>query len=362
MEYKSFPAMTKDVEGRRVEGIASVFGVWDLGNDRIKSGAFKKTIKERRDEFRHLWQHDGREPPIATIREIEEVGVSELPKNLLKKAPDATGGLRVVREYYTDQYSDRILQAIQTGGLSQMSFGFDVVKMQEGEFDVNGLHSWGREIAEIKLYETSDVLWGMNQFTVASKAYLPFKDTGFIKSIEESWSVPTLSDFTDEAWEDLSDAQKTRIASHFAYRGEEDTFEALRFPHHSPSPDGVGKVNFSGVKDALENLKDSELSDTDAKMVYTHLSKHYAHWGKTPPALSVFQVARSLKDVLAIPGVLASSDYEVLKQLHDKVSTSLYQAEPETIPLTSELERRSLEESIRLAMLRVRGYDNHSIT
>ena len=39
-------------------------------------------------------------PPIASIKEIREVGREELPDTVLKHAPEATGGVSVTREYY----------------------------------------------------------------------------------------------------------------------------------------------------------------------------------------------------------------------------------------------------------------------
>lgn len=129
-------------------------------------GAFAKTIQEGRSRVKHLWQHDFSSPPIASITELKEVGRDELPDGVLSYAPEATGGLLVEREYYSDEFSSRILQAIDSGDITEMSFGFDVMKWDnsdEGERKI-------RNLVELKLFDTSDVLWGMNAATVAAGA------------------------------------------------------------------------------------------------------------------------------------------------------------------------------------------------
>src|SRR5512139_317908 len=128
MEYKSFVQQVKQVDGRVVTGFAAIFGNVDGGNDRTWKGAFKKTISERSGRVRHLWQHDLTQPPIAAIRELREVGKDDLPDEMRKRHPDATGGLLVVREYLSTPRGDEVLEGIRTGAISQMSFGYDPIK------------------------------------------------------------------------------------------------------------------------------------------------------------------------------------------------------------------------------------------
>lgn len=159
-------------EGRVRKGICAVFGNVDSWGDRIMPGAFAKTIQESRARVKHLWNHDFSSPPIASIVELKEVGRDDLPEDVLAYAPEATGGLMVAREYYEDEFSSRILHAVDKGDVNEMSFGYDVLKSAESEENDTKI----RNLVELKLFDTSDVLWGMNAATVAAgaKNAMPF--------------------------------------------------------------------------------------------------------------------------------------------------------------------------------------------
>ena len=68
------------------------------------------------------------------------------------------------------------------------------------------------------------------------------KDVSREKAPEgEPWEAPALSDFTDKQWEQLSDAEKRRIAGHFAWAASmpPDRYSDLKLPHHRPSGGAV---------------------------------------------------------------------------------------------------------------------------
>lgn len=169
MEYKSFVQQVKQIEGRIVTGFAAIFGNVDSGGDRTWKGAFKKTLKERRDRVQHLWQHDLMSPPTAVIHELEEVDKKELPSELLEKFPDATGGLRVVREYLNTTRGNEIFEGLTKGAIKEMSFGYDPIKW-DFEGDATKGDTIVRNLRECRLWDTSDVNWGMNEATIASKS------------------------------------------------------------------------------------------------------------------------------------------------------------------------------------------------
>lgn len=168
-ELKVAPHYIKSIDGRTVTGIASVFGNLDSYNDRIWPGAFTKTISERGSKVYHLWQHSMDQPAIAIIRSLREVGRTELPQAVLDAAPDATGGLEVTREYLDTPRANEVLLGLQAGITYEMSFAFDPIRYDFEEDENNSY--WGaiRNLREVRLYETSDVLWGANAATVASK-------------------------------------------------------------------------------------------------------------------------------------------------------------------------------------------------
>lgn len=171
MEYKATPTFIKDISDRTVTGIASVFGNVDSYGDIVQRGAFKKTLNENAPRIRHLWMHDPILPPTAAIRSLKEVGKDALPDEVLTQFPDATGGLEVVREYLRTPRGDEILEGVRAGAINEMSFAYDVVKSKFAEVDgMDGIKRQVRLLSEVRLYETSDVLWGANPATVASKS------------------------------------------------------------------------------------------------------------------------------------------------------------------------------------------------
>lgn len=175
MERKAVEMFTKEIQDRTVTGIAAVIGNIDSGYDRIWKGAFKKTIKEGSGRVRHLWMHDFMQPPTAKILELSEIGKDELPEEVLKKAPEAMGGLKVVREYLRTSRADEILEGVKAGAINEMSFAYDAVKFDFEEVEEgDGKGIMIRNLREVRLFDTSDVNWGMNEATVASKGIAPY--------------------------------------------------------------------------------------------------------------------------------------------------------------------------------------------
>lgn len=174
-EVKVMPQAIKSIVGRTVTGICAVFGNVDLGGDRIMPGAFTKTLQEGKHRFRHLWHHglEGWEyfvtPPIAAVNSIQEVGREALPDSVLQKAATATGGLEVTRTYLETERGNEVLAALQAGIPLEMSFGYDTLRVgyPEGAQQITKDH-W-RDLYELKLYDTTDCNYGMNEATVGSK-------------------------------------------------------------------------------------------------------------------------------------------------------------------------------------------------
>lgn len=181
-ETKSIPAaeIKAERDGRIITGICSVFGNVDDWGDRVHPGAFTKTISEGRGRAKHLWNHDFSKPPIASIKELREVGRDGLPAEILEFAPEATGGLLVKREYYAgNELSELVFEAIKAGDITEMSFGFDATKFDFSKDGENQI----REIREVRLYDTSDVLWGMNNATLAQKSFFGMTAEIFLSNL-----------------------------------------------------------------------------------------------------------------------------------------------------------------------------------
>ena len=69
MEFRSVQTEFKADSSKRIlEGYASAFGNPDSYGDVVEPGAFTKTILERKDRIKILYQHDSRQPigrPLA---------------------------------------------------------------------------------------------------------------------------------------------------------------------------------------------------------------------------------------------------------------------------------------------------------
>ncbi len=342
METKIIGTYIKAIDGRKVTGLASIFGNVDSYGDIVHKGAFRKTIEENASRIRHLWMHNYMDPPTATIQEMKEIGKRDLPSEVREKFPEAAGGLQVTREYLNTPRGDEILAGLTANppAITEMSFGYDPVKFDFEELDLgDGKTMMVRNLREVRLYDISDVNWGANPATVASKAAVPYKDTGAADEGAE-WSAPTLKDFTTEMWDDLSDAEKTRIASHFAWQASSppETFGDLKLPHHQAGTSGVGKAVWRGVAAAMAALLGARggvsIPDGDRKAVYNHLAKHYAQWDKEVPDFKFFECATALRNVIDLKEgrVLSSSNLEKLKNALSVLEEILLAAEPPEDP------------------------------
>lgn len=166
MEYKSAPAHIKSIEGRKVTGIFAVHGNRDSYDDISYPGSFTKTIAERGAKVKFLWNHNmfgG--PPVAKVLGLREVTRDELPDQVLQLAPEAMGGVEVVREYLSTASAEEVFQAVQAGAVDEMSYGYDAVKFAFAEIDGTQI----RQLQEVRLWEVSDVIFGANPATVGSK-------------------------------------------------------------------------------------------------------------------------------------------------------------------------------------------------
>jgi hypothetical protein len=83
------------------------------------------------------------------------------------KWPEASGGATVTREYIESERASEVLSLIKAGSPLEMSFGYDAIRFEFEETEEDGFI---RHLKEIRLWETSDVLWGANPATSISKS------------------------------------------------------------------------------------------------------------------------------------------------------------------------------------------------
>lgn len=189
MEFKTMPVYPQDVKAdRTIEGFAAVLGNVDDGHDRLRSGAFTKTLAERKSRVSHLWQHDFEAPPIATITDLQEVKRAALPAEVLADYPDATGGLQIARKYLETPRADEVYQGILAGAIKGMSFGYEAVKrefVKSGDLTI-------RDLIEVKLIETSDTPFPMNPAARAKKSYLLYNLLESLNSVEDMTTLMSM--------------------------------------------------------------------------------------------------------------------------------------------------------------------------
>ncbi len=213
MEYKRGAQYIKslDEETRIVTGIFAVHGNVDDGGDMSVNGSFAKRLEGARVRF--LWNHNGYNPPIASILSIREVGREELPPKVLEKAPEATGGVEVTRQYYEGvPLAEWVFQAIVAGDVSEMSYAYEVHGYEiRGDEDKRI-----RVLTDVELFDISDVNWGMNPATAGVKAAsaLPFSEHSLMAAtvIEEfAARAKDRADFRASEGRRLSEAVRARL-------------------------------------------------------------------------------------------------------------------------------------------------------
>jgi HK97 family phage prohead protease len=307
MEHKSFPAIVTKVEADQgiVEQIVAVFGNLDEGKDIIHAGAFTKSLAERGQKIRVLDQHntDSIMRVIGKPLGVKEIGRSDLPAELVRKFPDATGGLWTRTQYLMDTPEGKgAFLRIKAGAVDEASIGYDALDMDYSKVMKNGQQVTARNLRTCRLWEYSPVIWGLNQATttisvkangdaLAVKGVIPFKATE--KAPEgEPWSRPALQDFADKGWGDLTDAEKRAIAAHYAWSDNmpPETFGDLKLPHHRPSD---GAVVWMGVANCMARMNQTQGIDMPA--VRNHLLGHYDQFDKPHPGESSAQPVQAFK-------------------------------------------------------------------
>lgn len=145
IERRDIPIDTEfrfDSENNTLEGYAARFNVYskDLGGfkERIKPGAFKKTIKE--NDIRALFNHD----PNHVLGRTKNDTLELIENNK---------GLRFRVNLPDTSFANDLRTLIDRGDISQCSFGFQTIK-----------DAWSddykkRELLEVKLFDVSPVTY-----------------------------------------------------------------------------------------------------------------------------------------------------------------------------------------------------------
>lgn len=137
-EIKALPFEVKiDAAKRTIEGYASTFGNKDFVDDIVMPGAFKKTIQERGNQVKVLWQHMD---PIGKAIHMEE----------------DSKGLYVEAYISNTTLGNDALALAQDGVIDKLSIGYEVIK---DDYDAG---QKARLLKELKLHEFSMVTFPAN--------------------------------------------------------------------------------------------------------------------------------------------------------------------------------------------------------
>jgi phage head maturation protease len=316
IERKSFKAHIKAIENRTVTQVFSVFDVIDVYQERVKPGAFKKTISERLDRIKVLWQHNYFLPPVATLDAAREIGRESIPDEILEKFPTASGALEADVTYLNTERGEEILAGIEGGAITENSIGFDIIQEKRTEIEVEGSKIKVRDLIELRLWDLSPVNWGANPATFNQKLAVPFESTGVVPSTQLSTFI---SAFTQKEWDDLPEEEKYRIAKHYAWSEIPVVPDGLKLPHHQPARVGIGPASEGGVRQSMNTLLRAEIDINQKEEVHDHLSRHFFEFGEKSPPYKLVELAYSVRDSLTLGEENLESCFEELQALNAKL-------------------------------------------
>ena len=164
-----------DTEQGIFEGYASVFDVVDSYGSQIMRGAFTKTLQERGDKIKVLWNHDD-DAPIGKPLEMREDS-----HGLFVRA-QLTRGV---------QRAEEALLLMKDGVINTLSIGFSIPRGKESLVD--GV----RQINEVKLYEFSPVVFESNESATITGVRANDFDTTVADELLENRHWNLLSGLTD---------------------------------------------------------------------------------------------------------------------------------------------------------------------
>ncbi len=250
----------------------------------ILPGAFKDALEA--PDIRALFNHD----PSQIVARTKN--------NTLRVWEDEKGLRYEFRPNMKTAAGRDLVELLRRGDVDQSSFAFSMEGGIE-EWDHTGNMPIRKLIKIPRLYDVSPVTYPAYPSTSVGVRSVKEVFEEHLRSIEkrgvdpgdvssklapeaEPWEAPSLEDFTDEQWGDLSGAEKRRIAKHFAWAATmpPETYGDLKFPHHRPSD---GAVVWRAVSNAAARLPQANLPNADIDKVRRHLGRHYRQFDRTPP-------------------------------------------------------------------------------
>lgn len=117
------PSAVLDVSGREVTTLFSV-DTLDRVGDVTSPKAFNRSIGLGVNRIPHLFMHDDRQPAIGRVLKVETIGRAQLPADVQRDYPEATGGATFVSRLLKTGRGAEVYEGIQEGIAYGASFGF----------------------------------------------------------------------------------------------------------------------------------------------------------------------------------------------------------------------------------------------
>lgn len=338
-EFKTVPAIQikLDEDQGIVDHLVAVMGNLDLGGDVIHPGAFTKTIQERGHKVRVVDSHnyDSALDVVGKPVALWEVSREDLPPDVVKDFPEATGGLMARTQFLMDTEEGRgIFNRIKAGAIDEWSIGYDAVDHDFSNSDNGPI----RNLRQIRLWEYSPVVFGMNPATTTLNA----KDE---KGVSGSTSLPVGP--RDRAWDAPAAINRVR-----AVTGSEDepsaSYKQAFFWYDADSPDQFGsyKLPFAdviggeltaiprGIFNGAARLDQTDIPESDKAGVMSRMSRYYARMRTQFDDESLVPPwEKSEKDVAEIVEIIKKAEQDVLEdslltvegiiQRHNKVGRTI---------------------------------------
>lgn len=168
-----FEVKALDEEKRTFTGLASTWDE-DLGGDVIHKGAFKRTV--------NAWRAGKKALPLIDQHNYGSIR-SVLGKMTDAKETDA--GLLTSWEVIEGTDGDEALRRLKGGYIDSMSIGYQAVKWEYEQDPEKPEWERTRHLHEVKLFEVSLVIWGMNPGAVI--------DLSSVKSITDALKAGNLT-------------------------------------------------------------------------------------------------------------------------------------------------------------------------
>jgi len=199
-EVFTFPAyvLSADENEGIVEALVTTFGTYIPSHRSVLyKGAFTKTIVENFANIRVLDNHNAYSTldVVGKPVEIREVARGELPAEFLSRYPEANGALYTKTEYLLDTPEGLgVFRRIKAEAITEYSIGFDVMKEDWGEIEINDEKVNARHIREVRLREYSPVVWGAN----VTKTIDAYADRG--EAEQHAFDLRERADTVEAAW------------------------------------------------------------------------------------------------------------------------------------------------------------------